>query len=99
MKKFLLSHMYFLVGFILTFSLLWPLFAAPYFTHHDDVQVIRLYEMDKCFKDYQIPCRWVPDLGGLYGYPIFNYYAPFPYYVMEGFETSKLIHSNFSINI
>jgi len=83
MKKFLLSHMYFLVGFILTFSLLWPLFAAPYFTHHDDVQVIRLYEMDKCFKDYQIPCRWVPDLGGLYGYPIFNYYAPLPYYFGE----------------
>ena len=83
MKKFLLSHMYFLVRFILTFSLLWPLFAAPYFTHHDDVQVIRLYEMDKCFKDYQIPCRWVPDLGGLYGYPIFNYYAPLPYYFGE----------------
>lgn len=83
MKKFLISHIYFLIGLILTLSLLWPLFAAPYFTHHDDVQVIRLYEMDKCFKDFQIPCRWVPDLGGLYGYPIFNYYAPLPYYFGE----------------
>lgn len=83
MKKFLLSHRLFLIGFILTLSLFWPLFAAPYFTHHDDVQVIRLYEMDKCFKDNQIPCRWVPDLGGLYGYPIFNYYAPLPYYFGE----------------
>ncbi|MBI2196433.1 hypothetical protein HYU45_02355 [Candidatus Daviesbacteria bacterium] len=83
MKKFLFSHIYFLVGLLLTLSLLWPLFLSPYFTHHDDVQVIRLYEMDKCFKDYQIPCRWVPDLGGLYGYPIFNYYAPLPYYFGE----------------
>lgn len=73
----------FLVGLFLTLGLLWPLFWAPYFSHHDDVQVIRLYEMDKCIKDGQIPCRWVPDLGGLYGYPIFNYYAPLPYYFGE----------------
>ena len=83
MKKLLLSNIYFLIGLLLTLSLLWPLFAAPYFKHHDDVQIIRLYEMDKCFKDHQIPCRWVPDLGGLYGYPIFNYYAPLPYYFGE----------------
>lgn len=80
MLKFILLHKEFLIGLILTLSLFWPLFAAPYFTHHDDVQVIRIYEMGKCFKDHQIPCRWVPDLGGLYGYPIFNYYAPLPYY-------------------
>ncbi|OGE33533.1 hypothetical protein A3D83_01015 [Candidatus Daviesbacteria bacterium RIFCSPHIGHO2_02_FULL_41_10] len=73
----------FFIGLLLTMSLLWPLFTAPYFTHHDDVQIIRIYEMDKCFKDHQIPCRWVPDLGGLYGYPIFNYYAPLPYYFGE----------------
>lgn len=83
MKNFLLIHKEFIIGLVLTLSLLWPLWAAPYFTHHDDVQVIRLYEMDKCIKDYQIPCRWVPDLGGLYGYPIFNYYAPLPYYFGE----------------
>ena len=83
MPKVISSHKEFIVGLILTLSLLWPLFAAPYFTHHDDVQIIRLYEMDKCFKDGQIPCRWVPDLGGLYGYPIFNYYAPLPYYFGE----------------
>lgn len=73
----------FFIGLILTISLLWPLFAGSFFTHHDDVQIIRLHQMDKCFKDGQIPCRWVPDLGGLYGYPIFNYYAPLPYYFGE----------------
>ncbi len=83
MKNLLVSHKEFLIGLMLTLSLLWPLFQAPYFTHHDDVQIIRIFEMDKCFKDRQIPCRWVPDLGGLYGYPIFNYYAPLPYYLGE----------------
>lgn len=79
----LCQHKEFIIGLLLTVSLFWPLVAAPYFTHHDDVQIIRLYEMDKCIKDHQIPCRWVPDLGGLYGYPIFNYYAPLPYYFGE----------------
>ncbi len=83
MLKFIYQYKEFVVGLVLTLSLFWPLFAAPYFTHHDDVQVIRLYEMDKCVKDHQIPCRWVPDLGGLYGYPMFNYYAPLPYYFGE----------------
>lgn len=76
-------NVYLLVGFLLTLSVLWPLLVAPYFTHHDDVQVIRLFEMNKCILDLQIPCRWVPDLGGLYGYPLFNYYGPLPYYFGE----------------
>lgn len=88
-------NLYFLVGLVLTASLLWPLFVSPLFTHHDDVQIIRLFEMDKCIKDGQIPCRWVPDLGGLYGYPLFNYYAPLPYYFGEIFNwlTNNLITS------
>jgi len=83
MKKIInlvVKHSWFLVGFLITLSLLWPLFAANYFSHHDDVQVIRLYEMNKCLEDNQLPCRWVPDLGGVYGYPLFNFYAPLSYY-------------------
>ena len=75
-----LNRWSFLLGLILTLILLWPLVAAPYFNHHDDVQAIRLCEMNECFKDGQIPCRWVPHLGNLYGYPLFNYYGPLPYY-------------------
>lgn len=88
-------YKFFLIGLVLTFSLLWPLFAAPFFAHHDDIHVIRLYEMDKCIKDGQIPCRWVPDMGNLYGYPLFNYYAPLPYYFGELFYslTNNLILS------
>lgn len=85
----------FLLGFLLTLTLLWPLFAAPIFSHHDDVSIIRLHQMIKCFEDFQIPCRWVPDLGGLYGYPLFNYYAPLPYYfgALIYFLTGSLLFS------
>jgi len=50
------------------------------------MQAMRLYEIDKCIRDGQIPCRWVPDMGYGYGYPQFNYYAPLPYYIMEVFH-------------
>lgn len=51
---------------------------------HDDLQVMRVYEMKKCLLDLQIPCRWVPDMGFGYGYPQFQYYGPLPYYFMGG---------------
>ena len=66
------------------------LLKPGYFPMHDDQQAIRLLEMDKCIKDGQIPCRWVPDLGYGYGYPQFNYYGPLPYYVMEVFHLAGL---------
>jgi hypothetical protein len=47
----------------------------------DDLQAFRIYEMDKCFSDLQIPCRWVPDAGYGYGYPQFLYYPSSVYYI------------------
>lgn len=81
--RFLKRNYLFVSGFFLVILLLWPLVRAPYFSHHDDVQVIRLFEMNECFRDFQIPCRWDPNLGGLYGYPLFNFYGPLPYYFGE----------------
>jgi hypothetical protein len=52
-----------------------------YFFHHDDLQVMRVFEMRKCFDTGQIPCRWVPDMGYGNGYPLFNYYSVLPYYI------------------
>ena len=59
----------------------WQLFRPGYFTMHDDLQVMRLYEMDRCLSDGQIPCRWAPDMGAGYGQPMFNFYSAFPYYL------------------
>jgi len=71
---------------ILTIPAISSLLKPGYFPMHDDMQAMRLLQMDKCIKDGQIPCRWVPDMGYGYGYPQFNYYAPLPYYIMEGFH-------------
>lgn len=62
------------------------LIGPGYFPMHDDMQAFRLLQMDKCFHDGQIPCRWVPDAGYGYGYPQFIFYSPLPYYFMEIFH-------------
>lgn len=58
-----------------------PLFSPGFFKVHDDTQVARVYEMKTALADGMFPVRWVPDLGYNYGYPIFNFYGPFAYYV------------------
>ncbi len=59
---------------------------GQYWNMHDDMQLIRQLQMEKCLFDGQIPCRWVPDLGYGYGYPLFNFYPPLPYFVGQGFR-------------
>ncbi len=66
--------------FILGLSVSWPLMKSGYFSHQDDLHVIRIVEMRKCFTDLQIPCRWVPDMGWGNGLPMFNFYGVSTYY-------------------
>ena len=57
------------------------LIGTGYFNMHDDLQVMRIHEMEKCLSDGQIPCRWSPDMGWGYGQAMFNYYSAYPYYL------------------
>ncbi len=72
---------YFLSLILLIIPAFLVLLKPGYYTMHDDMQLIRQLEMDKCFSDGQLPCRWAPDLGYAYGYPLFNFYPPLPYYL------------------
>jgi len=87
--KKIIHHKYFWP--ILTFILIIPafsfLFKPGYYNMHDDMQMIRQLEMEKCLADGQIPCRWTPDLGYGYGYPLFNFYPPMPYMVGQIYRT------------
>lgn len=56
------------------------LFHPGYFPMHDDTQVARVIEMGRALSEGQFPVRMVRDLGYGYGYPIFNFYGPLPYY-------------------
>lgn len=81
MKKFVEKYWPYITIFLLSFLITWPLFVPGYFSHHDDLQVMRIFEMRRCFADFQIPCRWSPDVGFGFGSPLFNFYGPFPYYL------------------
>lgn len=77
-----------LVGFFITLVLCFfairPLFGTGYFPMHDDTQVARVVVMGKALREGQFPVRWVSDLGYGYGYPIYNFYGPLPYYFGGG---------------
>lgn len=90
-KEIFKSNWHFFLGLILTLGISWLLFSSSFF-NEQSISVIRLKEMNECFKDRQIPCRWVPDLQNLYGYPLFNFHAPLPYYFGELFY---LLTNNF----
>lgn len=64
----------------------YTLLRPGFFPMQDDLQAFRIFEMDKCFGDFQFPCRWVPDAGYKYGYPQFLYYPPSMYYIGEFFH-------------
>lgn len=59
------------------------IFQSGYLNMHDDLQLMRLLQLEKCFLDWQIPCRWVPDMGYGFGFPLFNFYPPLPYLIGE----------------
>jgi len=97
-SKFFKSNWILILIFVLGLSISWPLFKSGYFSHQDDLHIIRIVEMRKCFSDLQIPCRWVPDMGWGNGFPLFNFYGVAAYYLgaiisyFIGFiATSKLL--------
>jgi len=67
-----------LVIFII--PLFFTLIRPGFFTMQDDLQAFRVQQMVQCLKDFQIPCRWIPDMGYQYGYPQFNFYPPSVFY-------------------
>ena len=63
------------------------LLAPGFYDSHDGLlNVHRLFELERCLADGQLPCRWVPDMGYGYGSPLFVFYPPLPTYVAEAFR-------------
>ena len=70
-----MRKLHLLIITIICLVLGWQLLQKGYYPMHDDLQVMRLYEMRRCFNDGQIPCRWAPDMDNNYGQAMFNYYT------------------------
>ncbi len=75
-----------LLPFILL-SVVAILYVRPYFvpgffpTHDGEWAVVRLAEMQREVKDLQIPPRWSDFLNHGFGYPLFSFTYPFPFYM------------------
>ena len=59
------------------FFLLRPGFYEPHDLHH----LADIYQMYRAFSSGQLPPRLGPDFLYNYGYPLFNFYYPLPFYV------------------
>lgn len=80
MSQFVRQYWGLLLAMILSFWAVSSFFTPGFFSMHDDTQVVRVQQMAQALADGHFPVRWVKDLGYGYGYPLFNFYAPLPYY-------------------
>lgn len=78
-----LSNLWLPILLILTLPSIWALFVPGFFGVSDDIHVAWLFEMDRAIRSGQIPPRYVPDLSYGFGYPLFNFVYPLPFYIGE----------------
>lgn len=65
----------------------WRGFLSPgYFSVHDDIHIAWLFEMEQALKSGQFPPRFAPDLSYGYGYPLFVFVYPLPFYFGQLFR-------------
>lgn len=69
----------FLLLILLSIPAILPLFNEGFFLPHDNIFVARIFAMSEGLKDGQFPVRWTGNFR--YGEPLFNFYAPLPYYI------------------
>ncbi|OGK62039.1 hypothetical protein A2334_04170 [Candidatus Roizmanbacteria bacterium RIFOXYB2_FULL_38_10] len=59
-------------------------FDSRMFNFHDETQAARIQQMALNIKSGHIPPRLAPELSHNLGFPVFNFYAPFSYWVTTG---------------
>lgn len=93
----------FILLIFLSLPALWALFVPGFYGASDDIHMAWLYEMEQTIKMGQIPPRYVPNLSFGFGYPLFNFVFPLPFYIGEifylvGFSLVDSIKSVFFIS-
>ena len=72
------------------------LLQPGFFGASDDLHIAWLQQMEKTISLGQIPPRYVPDLSYGFGYPLFNFVFPLPFYLGEIF---RLVGFSFTYSI
>lgn len=74
---------YFVISFLIIIFLAssWSLLQPGFFRAHDFVHGARIAEMTRALQDGHFPVRWSENFGFGFGMPLFEFYAPFPFYI------------------
>jgi hypothetical protein len=82
-KVFNLFKKYAVFIFFLIFLLAtnYYLLNNKFFRVHDYTHATRIAEMGRALKDGAFPVRWSENFGFGFGMPLFNFYAPLPYFI------------------
>lgn len=75
---------------LLVVPAVWALFVPGFYGASDDIHIAWLFEFHKALMMGQIPPRFVADLSFGFGYPLFNFAFPLPFYIAEIFHLSGL---------
>ncbi len=59
----------------------WALLKPGMFDVHDFIHGVRITEMTSALQEGQFPVRWSQNFGYGYGMPLFEFYAPLPYFI------------------
>ncbi len=84
-EKFLFKHLFLLI-LLLSIPAVCALLVPGFYGASDDLHIAWLSQMDTVLKLGQIPPRFVPDLSFGFGYPLFNFVFPLPFYIGEIFH-------------
>ncbi|MBI2329854.1 hypothetical protein HYU94_00485 [Candidatus Daviesbacteria bacterium] len=84
--KNILSNNIWIWILILSIPAVWALLVPGYYGASDDLHIAWLYQFHKTLFLGQIPPRFVPDLSFGFGYPLFNFVFPLPFYIGEIFH-------------
>ncbi len=77
--SFLRKQLLLLIVVVLSIPSFFALFHQGFFHPHDAIFVARIFAMAQGLRDSQIPVRWVSEFR--FGEPLYNFYAPLPYYL------------------
>lgn len=71
----------FLLLLIIVLLSSYALFHPSFFHVHDYTHAARIVEMQRSLDAGQFPVRWSDNFGFGFGMPLFNFYAPLPYFL------------------
>ncbi len=73
--------LFLLLTFLFTIPAVFAFFYHPFFTFHDETQIVNMYEFFKTLDLGQFPPRWGLDFHFNYGSPFLQFYYQTPYYL------------------